>query len=489
MKRYLSILLLVIVTLPACEEALEEQALDFIESGNFYRNEEDMIAAVNGVYDGYSDASLFGRRLPTMVELAADVATIHRNPTFLALDQFSYAPNQEHIGIVWNGFYTVINRANTVIDQAKAIPEDILSTSSRDPILAEAYFLRALAYFYLVRLYGDVPLQQSETIGLNAVSLPRTPASTVYESIIEDAQFAEASLSISPEGVNYGRASSLAATTLLADVYLTLEDWEMAAFKAQQVIEASVHALQPNFPNVFSISNEANNPEDIFSIRYLTNLSGTFWPAWLHAGNNINSSAGFQVVQVDTELRLWKEWDERDLRRDFSVYTTYLSDNGDTLNVLTQNRPYPAFGKFNDPAANAGSGSHGSDFPVYRYSEVLLIKAEALSMINGGPTSEAYEAINQVRRRAYGLPIEEPTTVDLSGLDATSFRQAVLDERMFEFVAEAKRWFDLVRSGTLETELQAIGKAVQPYHRLFPVPQAEIMANSEISANDQNTGY
>ena len=127
------------------------------------------------------------------------------------------------------------------------------------------------------------------------------------------------------------------------------------------------------------------------------------------------------------------------------------------------------------------------NYPILRYSDLLLTYAEALNEI-GGPSAEAFEAINKVRRRAYGKPVATANaTTDLQGLSKTALQDAILDERRWEFGFENHRWFDLVRTGRLLSTLQAKGNtAIRDYHVLFPLPQRELDVNKSLT---QNKGY
>ncbi|SEN27799.1 SusD family protein [bacterium A37T11] len=148
------------------------------------------------------------------------------------------------------------------------------------------------------------------------------------------------------------------------------------------------------------------------------------------------------------------------------------------------------FGKFKDAGF---APSHGNDYPVLRYPDALLIYAEAASQANNGPTALAFDRLNQVRRRAYGLDPDQSSLIDLTTANASSaadFRQLVLRERAYEFMIEGKRWFDLIRTGTVkQVVLEAKGIAIPDYFLLFPIPAQEIDNNPELTSEDQNPGY
>ena len=147
--------------------------------------------------------------------------------------------------------------------------------------------------------------------------------------------------------------------------------------------------------------------------------------------------------------------------------------------------------KFRDPGS-PGVGNHATDYPITRYAEVLLIYAEAAAQDAGGPTTEAVEYLNMVKRRAYGYPSQEVSPVDYptTGWTAASFQETILQERGYEFYMEGKRWHDLKRTNTVqETILSGKGITVLNKHLLWPIPQSEIDVNELINQEDQNPGY
>ncbi|MCB0589519.1 MAG: RagB/SusD family nutrient uptake outer membrane protein, partial [Phaeodactylibacter sp.] len=190
-----------------------------------------------------------------------------------------------------------------------------------------------------------------------------------------------------------------------------------------------------------------------------------------------------QGWQVATQF-LYDSYDPQDRRREVTLLTTIHNTDGSTTTVEPHIQKY--WDRIGEPAA----GNTDNDFPYLRYSDVLLMYAEALNELNNGPTAEAYQAINSVRKRARFNGTEElPILPDLSGLSYQGFKDALLQERQWEFVAEGQRWFDLVRFGQLEEQVPKAKPGVQPqpFHNLFPVPQEEIDLNPNLLP--QNPGY
>ena len=485
--RKLLYLLLIAGLLISCDSTLEEVPEDRISLENFYNTREDALAAVFAVYAPLRADNYYGARFLGQLEALADYAD----------GRGSYRPVSEYQGLdptnigrsenMWQQMYTSINRANAVMANVPAIEMD---EGEKAAIIAEAHFLRALNYYHLVRGWGGVPIKTEESTDLSDIATPRSSENEVYGLIINDLQIAERDLPSAHDEV--GRATRWAAKTLLADVYLTREQWDLARDKAQEVIASGEFSLvtiqEPDdFEEIFG-SEVINSTEEIFSLKY-TRVDGQgFWYlSFLHRVQAGYSAAGFRVLLGLPQLPFFTEWDDNDLRKEYNIYTSYLDDNGDIVE-LPDNEPM-LFRKFRD-AAGVSPNGHGNDFPILRYADALLIHAEAASQAGNGPTAEAYESVNQIRRRAYGLNPDTPDpTVDLSGLNAQSFREAVILERAHEFIAEGKRWWDLKRTGTAKEVIEATGKSFSDVHLLWPVPLTEIDNNPALSANDQNPGY
>ena len=480
-------LLIPAVLFISCDNALEEVPEDRIAAETFYNTPEDALAAVFAVYAPLRSGGYYGARFPAQLEVLADYAD----------GRGSYRPVSEYQGldptnigrseIMWQQMYNSINRANAVIGNVPAIEMD---EGEKSAIIAEAHFLRAFNYYNLVRGWGGVPIRTEEATDLSSIEAPRAAENEVYELIINDLQIAESSLP--PSQGEVGRATQWAAKTLLADVYLTREQWALARDKAQEVIASGAFSLveiqaSDDFEEIFG-PNVINSSEEILSLKY-TRVDGQgFWfPSFLHRVQAGYSAAGFRAVLGLPELPFFTGWDDNDLRKAYNVYTFYLNANGDTVQ-LPGNEPM-LFRKYRDPDGVSPTG-HGNDFPILRYAEALLIFAEAASQANNGPTQDAYDAVNQIRRRAYGMPPEAPApSIDLSGLNAADFREAVILERAREFVAEGKRWWDLKRTGTTKAVIEATGKSFSDVHLLWPIPLNEIDNNPAINADDQNMGY
>ncbi|UYQ93979.1 RagB/SusD family nutrient uptake outer membrane protein [Chitinophaga horti] len=470
--KQITYLLSTIILLSACT-SLDENPPALLTGEQFYQTENDAKAAVNSVYTALnaSGQTIYNSLFQIGVDIASDDALPGpraRNANVRALAALNYTPTNDRVEEIWKQHYAAINRANVAIDKIPGIDFD---ATIRTRLVNEAKFLRALYYFNLVRLYGAVPLVLHEptTLGGDGILVVRTPEAEVYQQIIDDLEDAS-NLPPSYGASDAGRATGGAAKALLAKVYLTRKDWKKAAAKASEVITGPYgYDLFDNFQDVFNTATE-NGKEHIFSAQFKSNsnsrgnsLAGRSTPNGVPGINGDNADIPNEGVYA-----LFRDTDKR---KAVTFYTTLVSP--------TDNKTYtfaPQFGKYRDPAVYTNPSESGVNFPILRFSDVLLMYAEAVNE-DVGPNTEAYNAANRVRKRA-GLPYFE-------NLSQSQFRDSIYLERRLEFVYEHQRWFDLIRTGKLLTELHRQGKpnAAQK-HYLYPIPQREIDLNKKLEQQD-----
>ena len=478
----------VVVGLTSCNK-LSEDPKSVIVSSQFYQTTSDATSAVNAVYstlnsDPAGDFPLYGRQLNLLVENASDnqlYSPSNTNPDVRALGTETYISANSRVQKVWQQLYYGINRANIAIDNVPTIQMD---TTLRARLVRESKFIRALLYFNLVRLYGDVPLvlHNPNSTNIDNLLIARTPAAQVYSQIIADLEDAT-NLPKSYSSTDLGRATSGAAHTLLAKVYLTQQDWPDALTQLNLVINGGYgYALFPNYYDAFQKATK-NGVEHIFSVQFETNLGEANSTQYLSESFTSFNTGTFPIdIPVDTSL--YNLFSAKDTRRSVTFYNTvYNAATGQ--NVVFNNAYTPYFNKFVDYSLSPLSSQSlsGVNYPVLRYADVLLMKAEAINEINGGPTSDAYNAINQVRTRAQIANLT-------SGLNQSAFRDSIFLERRKEFIQEGHRWFDLVRQGGTVL-VDALHKnsaksAATSKNTLFPIPLVEIQQNSKLK---QNPGY
>lgn len=478
----------------SCRNLLEENPKDQVFVENYFQTENDAVAAVNSIYavlNSTSSPPTFGGVYHSSYWVVAGLASDEMenrqvgNADLDQLETFTHKPVNSFLYDIWRNAYKGISNANFAIE---GIPRVNMEEGLKNRLLGEAHFLRAMLYFDLARLFGDVPL----VLSLNAEVTPsRAPAGQVYDQAIQDLQFAKQNLPPSyPAGQGLGRATLGAANALAAKVYLTRGNWQECINHCQAVMSSGNYSLWEDFAEVFRLDNE-NGKESIFNVGFGTaNNSISFWEVGQFNVRLLPRELSGQIPGVNAQgwqvatRYLYDSYDPQDRRRAVTLLTTINNVDGTTTTVEPHIQKY--WDRIGEPAA----GNTDNDFPYLRYADVLLMYAEALNEQNNGPTAEAYQAINSIRKRARFNGTEElPILPDLSGLSYQEFRDALLRERLWEFVAEGHRWFDLVRFGKLQEQAPKAKPGVQPqpFHNIFPVPQEEIDLNPNLLP--QNTGY
>lgn len=460
MKNFITIIS--IVSLAACN-FLEEEPQDFLSPANFYQNEADAEAAVVAVY---SQLNYYPAVMWEVAGITADLLEPGAGApaSRVELQTYSYDPTQVDVNALWREPYQGISFANTAIDR---IQQAGLESTAVDPLIAEAKFLRALFYFDLARVFGDVPLVVNETANLEGLQVPRESQTNVYAQAVKDLEEAATDLPATRPGSEIGRATKGAGYALLAKVQLYQGNYAESATAAERVMEQG-YALVP-IEQLWDPAFE-NGPEHIFSVQFLAGVQGSGLNELFGVRGASAPYTGFSSAFVEESFV--NKFDLADQRKSVSILESYPLDDS---TVVIDPHVFKYFNP-NGPAPN----DTDTNWPIIRYADVLLMYAEALNESNGGPTVAAYDAVNQVRTRA-GLP-NLP-----AGLSQADFSDALLQERAFELCFEGHRWFDLRRFNQLVPVITSYGQPIQaPKHLLFPVPQRELDVNNRL---EQNTGY
>lgn len=463
---------------------LSEDPDSLITTGQFYKTESDAKAAVAAVYstlnsDPAGDFPIYGRNLNLLTGNGSDdqvFSPSNTNPDVRALGTATYVATNDRVKKSWQQHYYGISRANVAIDNIPNIPID---TAARGQLIREAKFIRALLYFNLVRFHGDVPLvlHDPATVDVNKLKVPRTSKDSVYRQIIADLTDAT-NLPKAFTGADKGRVTSGAAHGLLAKVYVTRHQWTAALGELQQVINGGYgYDLFENYLDAFQKATK-NGKEHLFSVQFETNLGAKNSTQFVSSGAFNSFNVAVYPGDIPADSTLYQLFDENDTRRAVTFFTKlYNAATGKTVDFGA-----PRFAKFIDfslsPLTNQAQS--GINYPVLRYADILLLYAETLNEINGGPTADAYTAINRVRNRAHidDLP---------AGLSQSQFREAVFLERRKEFIQEGNRWFDLARRGgtylydALKKLPAKTGAAVKD--TLYPIPQSERDLNPLLTQN------
>jgi len=476
--------------LVSCTE-LEVTPTSFVTEDNYFITQDDAVASVTAVYASLSidpgEQSLFGRNLYFLTDMGSDYAAAGvsaTNPQVRAMSSLTHDATNDRVQVAWRQIYNGINRANVSIDNIpKVAGNEVIKTR----LINEAKFIRGLLYFQAVRLWGGVPivLHEAKSINLGDLKTNRATVEEVYTQIIQDLTDAEA-LPPTYTAADAGRATSGAAKAILAKVYLTRKDWTNAILKAREVINGGYgYALFEDFQDIFT-KTKKNGKEHIFSVQFEPNQAGNGSSGSTFQSTSFTGFTATEPADIISDVALFYDiYAPGDKRRDVSYAKQLLNPTTGTLYTF----PKPIFKKYLDLTNLATPGNVAINFPIIRYADILLSLAEAINE-QSGPTAETYELINQVRRRAFGKPITTPdAAVDLAGLNQTTFRAAIQEERKKEFVQEGQRWFDLVRWGTLVTEVKKVTakNSVSERNNLYPIPQSERNINPD--GLPQNPGY
>jgi starch-binding outer membrane protein, SusD/RagB family len=478
MKKIIGIALTLFIMVSCSKDFIDLNPVSSVNVDVLYKTDKDFKDALTAIYNTYQSQYqtfyIFG-------DIRADDAQqeIYKTNSQSYSDAFVTTSSDGLMNSTWQNYYRIIYRANMILLKIDAV--DAAVVGNKDRYIAEAKFLRALAYFDLVRTFGDVPLVTKPLSIEEGYLAVREKVATIYNNlIIPDLLAAEAVLPLSYAAADFGRPTKGAARSILGRVYMTVGDFQKAEAKLMEVTSMS-YALLPNFNNLFTYTNERHS-EYIFDIEYEegmgegSSFSNRFLP-------NSSSMAKFYGVvgngdeqnsPTDILINLYQPGD---LRKDITVGFKggYYGAGGAWITLpANTSQTYTMKYLIPEPAASDSK----ANWKVIRYADVLLMLAEALN--ENGKTGEAIPYLNQIRTRAgvetYPLTLSQAET-----------RDAIALERRLELSFEGVRWFDLLRTGkALET---MAFRGMQPYMTVFPLPLSQVQLINDASIFPQNEGY
>ena len=359
---------------------------------------------------------------------------------------------------------------------------EIEAVPNKERYIGEARFLRALAYFDLVRIFGAVPAVTTPVSIEGSYRVPREPVENVYETIIiPDFIAAESALPAKCSGDEVGRATSGAAKSLLGRVYLTKGDFLNAESKLKEVTTMG-YQLLANYEDLFDYTKSEHHSEYIFDIEYQSGIgegstfTTAFFPNFSEMNEFFNITGAGQEYNNPTQ-ELISLFVPGDTRKEVTVGVPggfYDADSVFHALPTSTNQTYTK--KYFDSSPVRADSK--ANWKVIRYADVLLMYAEALNE-NGKP-QQAIPFLNQVRTRA-GLE-GYPNT-----MSQTETRDAIVLERRLELSFEGVRWFDLVRTGKAYEVMKDKGMA--PYMTVFPIPLSQVQIINDPTIFPQNPGY
>lgn len=478
-----------------CNEFLEETDQSNFTLENYFTRPEHATSVVNSIYESLRPVtqSGFNGGPWMMLEFATGLANteLGQAQNSLFVRNLINNSDNDYGQTFWTSSYRGIANANLAIEK---IPEIEMDAAAKSRLLGEARFFRAFYYYNLVRIFGSIPLITA-SIDLTSPELYPDAATegAIFDQIVADLEVAENSGL--PMRDTSGRVSMGAVKSMLASVYLTMagyplqrgnEYFQLAANKANEVIQSGTFSLFESYDDLHTVE-EKNLGEHIFMTQFAAFTVPSTWQVSIIPYNRGISAYNAETGGIFANrefVESFEAGDKRAQEKEF-FYTEYsLRAN---RNEILELGDYYIWKHF-DEEAQLSTTSSGLNWMLYRYAEVLLIYAEAINEVNG-PTAEAYEAINQIRRRA-DLP-------DLSNMSQDDFREAVWKEKWVELCFENKTWFDMVRlrkaynvnTGEFEDFVGhefSYGPTLKERELLFPIPTAEIRNNDKLT---QNSGY
>lgn len=499
-----------------CSDLVEEP-IGVLAPDGFFQTTKDIQTAVEAAKTHAINEKFWGRKLSIALMLRSDMVNLQSSQTRrVEMNDMTTLGSNGMLTEFWLKSYQGITAANLAISGAATID---LPDSTKDPVTAQAYFIRAFYYFHLVRQFGAVPYVDKplfdEADVAWASSISRTPAADVYENIIADLTFAKTHLPNTQ--VSRGIPSKAAASSYLALVYLTragtngTADFQAAFDEAEEIIlnaETYDLALASNFQDLFDATKIDASKEPIFSLDYnnveaANNAYDQIAPMVGIRGDDKNG--GGWSVAVPT-LAVYESFNPADYRRTVSFdEEASIDDNIEPYTNFTisghehaANVPYIAkYGRFPGDFARGSARATSHNYSMIRYAEVLLIAAEAGAQVG---EANALTYVNMVRERARaggatvtgaGTAVTIAPSTEPADL-ATISVELVLEERRLELAFECKRWYDIARRQLGATVFSAAGyegekSAFTSDDYLMPIPTDELERNPNLLP--QNPGY
>jgi len=480
MNKIISLLTCISLLAASCSKKFIELApVSSVSVDVLYKTDKDFQDAVTGAYaalrNQYNDFWMFG-------DVASDDSwkEVSRNQSSYYIDVFTLDANDPLLKSTWSNYYNVIARANTVLAKIDKADPAVVTNKARHT--AEAKFLRAFAYFDLVRLFGDVPEIITPVSIDQAYKAGRTKVDKIYdEVIIKDLLDADAGLAAKYTGADVGRATKGAAKSLLGLVYMTRKNFPLAEAKLAEVTTLG-YTLLPKYADLFDYSKDEHHSEYIFDIEYQEALGGLgsgftnkFAPLSAPYAT-FYKIAGGGGEENNPTMDLYNAFDPSDPRRDVTVNATggFIDGTGTFVKFL---QAATTTRKYLTPVIVSQDSK--ANWKVFRYADIILLYAEALN--ENGKTTEALTWLDMVRSRV-SMP-----TYSGTGLSQADAREKIYLERRLELGMEGHRWFDLIRTDRAFGILQS--KGMKDYMALYPIPLGQLQIINDPSIFPQNPGY
>lgn len=487
-KKIYLIIFSIALLIGSCKDYLKENPPGELAPENFLSTQAGIEALLYNAYRGYQFVYEYHAQISGLTEYPCDILYQTgggMNQDFILMSQFQWTSSSASPNTTrWNLKYQSTRDANIIIDN---IDNFEASETLKKQMLAEARYIRAVNYIYMYDAFGPVPLRKSS---LDQPDLPRATEEEMKTFIETELEAVVADLPGPGTGM-YGRANKGMALAFLARFHLTVKNWQKAADAAKRVVDLGYYALFPDYRSLFNVENEPDknpNNREMIAVSVATNVDpfgnkvmACSMPAGFHHSDKLPEFKAEGLANWASHFRLYDSFvatfDQTNDKRFSLIIDKYVNASGATVNLKSQKNNLRTLKFFDN---NANGASHGNDFPLIRYADVLLMRAEALNELNG-PNTENINLINMVRTRA-GLP-----NLSAANFTKESLRDHILQERAWEFYFEGMRRSDLIRHGKFISSAKARGVThAAEYQNRFPIPQGEMDTNLNMV---QNEGY
>jgi hypothetical protein len=495
-SKFITLLVLVSAMLPGCQKFLDEELQGDRSDQQFYKTANDAELAITGVYNVLTFANS-DNRIWVFGDVASDDAAKGGIPGDQAdiglIDDFNVATDNGNLEQVWVVYYEGISRANKLLDNIDGINMD---AERRNQIKGEAKFLRAYFYYWLVNIYGDIPVHLT-TPTAEGMQKAATPADEVWSTvIIPDLTEAASLLPETFTGKDLGRATSIAAYAFLAKAYLFTKQWSLSEEAAMNVVNSGLHQLALVYKDNFTYATR-DNSEVIFAVRHLADQDpglGNALNSWFapRAQNGYGFNAPEQNFVDEFEMTTDSIYDPRldyTIGRKGQIWldSNVIFDPSWSPTGYLQKKYIQPLSEVHKESKDQGQ----LHYIFLRYGDVILMLAEALN--EQGKTGEAESYLNMVRKRAresylydsdlpgYGT-IPDGLLPDVTGSSQPSLRDAIRHERRVELGFEFHRYFDIIRYGESYANQALSDKVNFNYstYKHFPIPQSELSTNFKL---------
>ncbi len=430
-SKHIILAVLLLISQASCKKFLDTKVQDFVSPSDYYTTDAQLNLALNGVYDVLGDPNMYGERMEYRFGMEGDEGYYSQVNPVSGPCQYNYTSADAEVNLFWTALYKGIARANILL--ANVDNNMSLSDAIRGKVRGEALFLRSYYYFLLAQNWGGVPLIL-KPVSPTQTDIPRTPLKDVYTQILTDMTTAEGLVSdISTIGFG-GRVSKSAVRGVLARVCLAMageplkdvSKYKDASAWAKKVIDDATagHSLNPSYSNVFInyASDKYDTKESIWEVEFRGNGSDTYTEtgrfAYFAAQLCTNVSTGYANGFIKPTAKFYQLFTPGDLRREWVTPSFTYSATGTAGTKTFITPPATAAAMYSlftakyrreyETLLPKNMAVSPMNFPLLRFSDVLLMYAEAENELNG-PTQTVFDAINLVRRRGWASGIKTVT--------------------------------------------------------------------------------